>query len=178
MSLLKIEENPFAKGIKYFKHQQENPIPGKRPSRVPQSRERAAECKKFKESAEVREAREPARVESAEKREEKQLVSEEKAEMGEERQLVTGKSAAIKERRHTAMGGRHSEEITETGEERHPTTEDSMERREEKPQGRDITVSETAVPWSSMAQRQPWMSPSAVSPLTVTPYSACLMGYR
>ncbi|XP_072273330.1 T-box protein VegT-like [Pyxicephalus adspersus] len=170
LSLLKIEENPFAKGIKYFKNQQESHTPKKRLCR-PEQDDPGTECKRFKESARVPASpaggdTEESRAVSSEETEEKQKSLEE----AEER-----KARSLHEKDTSrASGDRPSgDRNLECGRDR--SVYGSAEKIEDGGQRTDMIVQ-----WGPPMQRATWLPPPAISPISLTPYnpSPCLMGHR
>ncbi|XP_075141457.1 T-box transcription factor TBX6-like [Leptodactylus fuscus] len=103
LSLLKIEENPFAKGIKYFKSQQEHNTPRKRHNKEEMEEDGSPELKILKESA--AELITPQR----DSRTERPLVIDKISEEKDERLLVS---------EETTMEEEKSQEVTEKREER------------------------------------------------------------
>ncbi|XP_077306245.1 T-box protein VegT-A-like [Lithobates pipiens] len=175
LSLLKIEENPFAKGIKYFKNQQESHTPKKRICGLKKN-DRDSECKRLKESAQV--PLSPAGGDT----EESQALSEESAEEAEEKQEYVEETE--EERAETQPPGKDTSRVSKKrspGGDRNPecrrdqTVHESAEKREDGGQRTDMIVQ-----WGPPTQRTPWLPPPAFSPLALTPYtpSSCLMGHR
>ncbi|KAM4025985.1 uncharacterized protein ACNLHF_026390 isoform 2-T2 [Anomaloglossus baeobatrachus] len=135
LSLLKIEENPFAKGIKYFKSQQEQ-TPRKRHQRPRTDGDVSPECKRHTESA--AEVTVSQRVERAgDEIVERRLVSPERS--GEERSRVKERSGE-EEERSGEEEERSGEEEERSGEEEGRSGEEEerrgvTEKREEERRG-------------------------------------------
>ncbi|KAM5151709.1 T-box protein VegT-A-like [Mantella aurantiaca] len=174
LSLLKIEENPFAKGIKYFKHQQESHTPKKRICR-PEQNGGDSERKRPKGSGQ----QVPASPAGGE---ESPAVSEESSEEAEERAEARAPgrdtSRACEGRRsggeRDQSAGRDTSRACEgrrSGGER----DRSAGKSEDGGQRTDMIVQ-----WGPLTQRAPWLPP--LSPLSLTPYppaaAACLMPHR
>ncbi|KAM4697683.1 T-box protein VegT-like [Rhinophrynus dorsalis] len=161
LSLLKIEENPFAKGIKYFKNQMENHSPRKRINRSEQSEDTSPGCKKFKEGAE-----------------DEHSVTEETEEEGEEELCVTDESPEREKKRRTVI-----DESPVPREDRHSAkSADKLGRREETPLGLVLAMPKAVDHCGPTSQRQAWLSPPppAVPQLPMPSYSQspCLIGHR
>ncbi|XP_063789084.1 T-box protein VegT-like [Pseudophryne corroboree] len=171
LSLLKIEENPFAKGIKYFKNQKDNHTPRKRISRPEASGDSDPVCKRIKESAGdvTSSPGDSAGVE--------QHVLRESAQEREERAELSGESAEARQpaTAESCSEGRQLGHATCVERGREVALHESMEKRTERAQRVDMFVH-----WGRTAQRPMWVPSSAVSPIPVTGYPppACLMGHR
>ncbi|XP_066434011.1 T-box-containing protein TBX6L-like [Eleutherodactylus coqui] len=181
LSLLKIEENPFAKGIKYFKSQQEHSTPRTRRKRPGMDEEESAELKRHKESAaELTGSQRDSHVETlivldenTEEKNESVSVSGESSVEEEERQAVSEKREEEREKRQ-----RPGKESPGEGDIRHmvdptcgdPTHHDCKDGREERPHRTDSLVQ-----WDPITQRPMWASPSAISQL---PLTACPISHR
>ncbi|XP_075174671.1 uncharacterized protein LOC142245655 [Anomaloglossus baeobatrachus] len=163
LSLLKIEENPFAKGIKYFKSQQEQ-TPRKRHQRPRTDGDVSPECKRHTESA--AEVTVSQRVERAgDEIVERRLVSPERS--GEER----SRKREDRENRQTPgnEGLRSHRSPAQSRDAPHrEATEDGEER------GHRM---DSLVQWDPITQRPLWASPPALS-VTAYPAPACPAGHR
>ncbi|XP_053328020.1 T-box-containing protein TBX6L-like [Spea bombifrons] len=157
LSLLKIEENPFAKGIKYFKTQQESYTQRKRVCRPSQSGERSPGSKKSKECAE--ELRPISRDSTAER----QPVTRDST---AERQPVTRDSAAERQPVTRDSTAERQPLTRDSTAERQPVTRDSAQERQ--PVTRDSTAERQPVTRDSTAERQPFTRDSTAErqPLT------------
>ncbi|XP_056392942.1 T-box-containing protein TBX6L-like [Hyla sarda] len=176
LSLLKIEENPFAKGIKYFKSQQEHNTPRKKQNRTGIDEDGSPECKRHKESA--------AEMTSPDRdiRGEGPLVVDEDTEERHERLSVSEESAAEEvteqkeeegEKRQSPRGIRHMADTTSPPHSRDRRHRDCIEDREETSHRTDSLVQ-----WDPITQRPVWAPPSAISPLPAYPSPACPLGHR
>ncbi|XP_073403427.1 MAX gene-associated protein-like [Dendrobates tinctorius] len=174
LSLLKIEENPFAKGIKYFKSQQENSNPRKRHHRPGLDGDGSPVIKRHKASAtELTTSQRDSRVESpVDENVERHLVSaERRGAEEEERREVTEKRDEKGEKRQTP-GKESPRDIPSLAKGRDITHREATEEREERAHRTDCLVQ-----WDPVTQRPMWAAPSALS---VTAYSprACPAGHR
>ncbi|XP_073504861.1 T-box-containing protein TBX6L-like isoform X2 [Phyllobates terribilis] len=173
LSLLKIEENPFAKGIKYFKSQQEN-NPRKRHQRLRPDGDGSTVMKRHRESAEeLTVAQRDSRVESpVDEVVERRLVSAEKsAAEEEERREVTVKREEEREMRQTP-GKESPRDTPRTAQGRDLTHREATEDREERAHRTDSLVQ-----WDPITQRPMWAAPSAQSVTAYSPRS-CPGGHR
>ncbi|XP_068099922.1 T-box-containing protein TBX6L-like isoform X2 [Hyperolius riggenbachi] len=205
LSLLKIEENPFAKGIKYFKNQQENHTPKKRNFRPEQNEDCYSESKRPRGSADGpgspasgnTEEAWPVSEQSTGNTPEQQESSEQSPRNTPEQQESSVQSAG-----NTPEKQQSSEQSMRNTPEKQDSSEESAEERSQTvspwtpgasadehaaadrslPHGREEDPQRTdrTVQWQSPTQRTRWLPPTALSPLPVTPYTppACLMGTR
>ncbi|XP_069840631.1 T-box-containing protein TBX6L-like isoform X2 [Dendropsophus ebraccatus] len=171
LSLLKIEENPFAKGIKYFKSQQEH-TPRKKQNKTRTEEDGSPECKRHRESAAPQtQSQRDSRVESP-------LVLDGNTEDKDER-LHVSEESATEEQREDEGEKRQTPGIerTRVGDTRHPADStdpaQGRERRQrECSEDRDETSHRTdsLLQWDPISQRPVWALPAAISPLSVTAY--------
>ncbi|XP_018414584.1 PREDICTED: T-box-containing protein TBX6L-like [Nanorana parkeri] len=171
LSLLKIEENPFAKGIKYFKNQQESHTPKKRIC-GPEQNDRDPECKRFKESARLDPANPAGGAEES-----PAVLDESSEEMEEKPESLEGSG---QERAETRPPGKVT---SRAGEDRRRWGADRnldcggdrsvCESAEEGEEGGQRT--DTIIQWGPPTQRATWLPPPALTPYTP---STCLMGHR
>ncbi|OCT58851.1 hypothetical protein XELAEV_18001339mg [Xenopus laevis] len=166
LSLLKIEENPFAKGIKFFKSQQESHSPQKRLGRLEPEEESSPGCKRSRES------REEENVGSEESAQETQRVSEESAEREEKYQSFMAERTKMEEAGENRNDGRLSRHFM-------GRIGQNVKEQEGRPHI-NMSVPPITEHYDSIAQRLAWLSPPAVPQGPMGPYSpaASVTGYR
>ncbi|KAG8431213.1 hypothetical protein GDO86_019239 [Hymenochirus boettgeri] len=155
LSLLKIEENPFAKGIKFFKSQQESLSPQKRFCSSDLSENKSSGIKKCKESADNGDLEENGA--------ERQEVPEERAGEDERTLHPTDERRDVKD--NVKRGSKETPgDVTEEG----------------KQQVLKVSLSPTVMHHGSTTQRLSWPSPPGVHHGPVMNYipSPNLTGYR
>ncbi|KAM9305378.1 uncharacterized protein PAF06_013926 [Gastrophryne carolinensis] len=172
LSLLKIEENPFAKGIKYFKNQQESHTPRKKSVRPEEFEDGGLDCKRIKESRGP--PKTPIRAHCADS---PQLIQEESTEESGEKPESPKESA--EERAENCPQGGEVSRAEQLEAEKHSEygrgSSPNVEKREER-----ALRTDTIVQWGPLPHRTTWLPPTAVSPLAVTPYTptSCFMAHR
>ncbi|KAE8577745.1 hypothetical protein XENTR_v10023032 [Xenopus tropicalis] len=160
LSLLKIEENPFAKGIKFFKTQQDSLSPQKRVAGSEPEGESSPGCKRMRESGDGGET-------GSEKRaQETHRVSGESAEKGEKGESPTNERTKMEPTEKNGNDGRDGRHFLEGTGRSHRGQEG----------GPPLSMS---VHYGSVAQRLAWLPP-AVPQGPLGPYSpaASVPGYR
>ncbi|XP_044158950.1 T-box protein VegT-B-like [Bufo gargarizans] len=156
LSLLKIEENPFAKGIKYFKSQQEHNTPRKRQNRPGKDEAGSPGCKRQSAAELTMSPRD-----STEKR---PLVLDVNTEEKNER-LHVSEEITVKEEKQEDAEERQTPGTESPGDIRNTTDTSCPEHTEESSHRMDSLVQ-----WDPITQRPVWAAPSAISPMTA--YSA------